>query len=74
TLAGSYMFPSYMDVVDDWSHADFFVGITRHGCDKEMNGEEMFEISRSDVAFAVVKDVRPKTFHSVELGRSERRG
>ena len=56
--SASYFFPPFLTMAKDEYDADFYIAVTRLGCDAEMEGNEIIRIERDGATLSVVKDRR----------------
>jgi hypothetical protein len=57
-ISASTFFPSFLKLADSAEQADFYISVTRLGCDTELEGEEIVRVTRDDAVLSVVKDRR----------------
>jgi 4-amino-4-deoxy-L-arabinose transferase-like glycosyltransferase len=56
--SASYFFPKDLVLAKDPREADFYLSVTRLGCDKEYDGDTIITVSRDDAVLSLVKDRR----------------
>jgi hypothetical protein len=56
--SAAYFFPKDLVLAKSPREADFYLSVTRLGCDKEFDGDTIFTVSRDDAVLSVVKDRR----------------
>lgn len=56
--SAAYFFPKNMVLARNEHTADFYLSVTRLGCDKEYDGDTIITVSRGDAALSLVKDRR----------------
>jgi hypothetical protein len=56
--SAAYYFPKTLSLATDEREADFYISVTRLGCDKEYDGDTIITVDRDDATLSVVKDRR----------------
>ncbi len=56
--SAAYFFPKDFVLARDEREADFYISVTRLGCDKEYDGDTIISVDRDDATLSVVKDRR----------------
>jgi hypothetical protein len=56
--SAAYFFPKTLKLATNAREADFYISVTRLGCDKEYDGDTIITVDRDDATLSVVKDRR----------------
>jgi hypothetical protein len=56
--SAAYFFPKTLKLAANEREADFYISVTRLGCDKEYDGDTIITVDRDDATLSVVKDRR----------------
>jgi hypothetical protein len=56
--SAAYFFPKNLKLAANEREADFYISVTRLGCDKEYDGDTIITVDRDDATLSVVKDRR----------------
>jgi hypothetical protein len=56
--SAAYFFPKDLKLAQNDQEADFYISVTRLGCDKEYDGDTIITVDRDDATLSVVKDRR----------------
>jgi hypothetical protein len=56
--SASYFFPPFLKMAKDDNETDFYISVTRLGCDDAFEGDEIITVEREGAILSVVKDRR----------------